>query len=229
MIYLTGDTHGEFNRLSYKNFPDGKNLTKDDYVIILGDFGGIWNLQESAKEQRILSWLNDRNFTVLFIDGNHENFDRLISNEFKKVNMFNNEVKQISDSVFYLQRGHVYEINGKSFFVMGGATSIDKNSRVPGISWWSQEIPTTFEFEFGLDQLVRYDNKVDYILGHTTSLNYIENNIKPRWLLPDPVSEYFNVIEETVEFKRFYFGHWHMDKDDIKHRALYKDIILLGE
>lgn len=44
MIYITGDTHAEFSRFSTKRFPEQKEMTKDDYVIICGDFGGSLGL-----------------------------------------------------------------------------------------------------------------------------------------------------------------------------------------
>ena len=44
-IYITGDTHGEFDfrKLTTEYFPEGANHTKNDYVIICGDFGGVWD------------------------------------------------------------------------------------------------------------------------------------------------------------------------------------------
>lgn len=51
MIYVTGDTHGviDIGKLDSKNFPEGKNLTKNDYVIICGDFGFVWNNDNEDK------------------------------------------------------------------------------------------------------------------------------------------------------------------------------------
>lgn len=45
MFYITGDLHGEYDihKLSSKRFPMGNNLTRDDYLIICGDFGLVWN------------------------------------------------------------------------------------------------------------------------------------------------------------------------------------------
>ena len=43
MIYITGDCHSNFERFIPRNFPEQKEMTKDDYVIICGDFGGVWN------------------------------------------------------------------------------------------------------------------------------------------------------------------------------------------
>ena len=77
MIFITGDIHGDPDRFSVDEFPAQNEMTREDYVIICGDFGMLWSLKENKEENEQLDWLNDRNFTTLFIDGNHENFDRL--------------------------------------------------------------------------------------------------------------------------------------------------------
>ena len=80
MIYVTGDCHQDFSKFSMKNFPDQKSLTKDDFVIVCGDFGGIFSTDATLRsENHILDELDARSFTTLFVDGNHENFDRLNS------------------------------------------------------------------------------------------------------------------------------------------------------
>ena len=33
MIYITGDCHSNFERFNTRNFPEQKEMTKDDYVI----------------------------------------------------------------------------------------------------------------------------------------------------------------------------------------------------
>ena len=45
MIYVTGDIHLniDIQKLNSKNFSAGKNLTKNDYVIICGDVGLTWD------------------------------------------------------------------------------------------------------------------------------------------------------------------------------------------
>ena len=75
MIYATGDTHGNFQRFAPEHFPEQAGMTKEDYMIICGDFGGVWD--GGKKEERNLDWLEDLPFTTLFISGNHENFDLL--------------------------------------------------------------------------------------------------------------------------------------------------------
>ena len=75
MLYLTGDTHGDFQRFSVRAFPEQKNMTKEDIVLICGDFGGFWD--RSPRCRHLLDELERRPFTTAFVDGNHENFDLL--------------------------------------------------------------------------------------------------------------------------------------------------------
>ena len=42
MALVTGDCHGNFARFEQKHFSEQANMTKDDTVIIAGDFGGVW-------------------------------------------------------------------------------------------------------------------------------------------------------------------------------------------
>ena len=81
MIYITGDCHADFTKFDIENFPEQKEMTKDDYVIICGDFGGVWvRDEESEKEKYLMDWLENKSFTTLFVDGNHE----IYYNNYKK-------------------------------------------------------------------------------------------------------------------------------------------------
>ena len=77
-IWVTGDIHGDPTRFSTENFPEQKEMTKDDIMVILGDFGLVWNYEIESKEETYwLNWLDAKPFTTVFIDGNHENFDQI--------------------------------------------------------------------------------------------------------------------------------------------------------
>ena len=45
MIYITGDIHREqdIHKINPREFIVGETLTEEDYVIICGDFGCIWD------------------------------------------------------------------------------------------------------------------------------------------------------------------------------------------
>ena len=55
MICITGDTHGGFQRFGNKYFPQQREMSRDDYMIISGDFGGLWD--GSAEENYWLNWM----------------------------------------------------------------------------------------------------------------------------------------------------------------------------
>jgi hypothetical protein len=54
VIYITGDCHQNFERFNMSIFPEQKEMTKDDYVIICGDFGGVWNKGEERRKNLAL-------------------------------------------------------------------------------------------------------------------------------------------------------------------------------
>ena len=68
-IFAVGDTHGclHLSKLNNKNFPQGQYLNKNDYVIICGDFGLIWN--DNGEDYLWRNWLSQQPWTTLFVDG----------------------------------------------------------------------------------------------------------------------------------------------------------------
>ena len=58
--YITGDTHGGFQRFGMKYFPEQKKMNREDTVIIAGDFGGLWGGTPAAGGQAfydcLLGW-----------------------------------------------------------------------------------------------------------------------------------------------------------------------------
>ena len=124
MIYITGDCHADFRRFNTDNFSEQNEMTKNDYVIICGDFGGVWDKdEESSGEKWWMDWLESKPFTTLFVDGNHENFDRLYSYPVEKWR--GGKIHRIRPSVIHLMRGQVFTIEGKKIFTFGGAKSHD--------------------------------------------------------------------------------------------------------
>lgn len=138
MIYMTGDTHGsiDIQKLNTKNFPKQKKLTKQDYIIICGDFGNVWyppNSKGYKEDKYWLRWFNNKSFTTLFVDGNHEGFPTL--NLYPTVPFCGGMAGQIDSSIYHLKRGEIYTIEGKTFFCFGGAQSHDRAYRKEGVSW----------------------------------------------------------------------------------------------
>lgn len=195
-------------------------MTKKDYVIITGDFGCIWSGGKSDTWH--LDWLEKKNFTTLFIDGNHENFDLL--NEYPVTEWNGGKVHKIRESVIHLMRGQVFLLDGQKIFTFGGAASIDKQYRKENISWWKEEIPSQQEFEEGIKNLKKHNMTVDFIMTHTAPNAVISQLDLDDEKLNDPNNEMLDYFLNNVSFKRWYFGHFHQNKHIGKFRTLYNRI-----
>lgn len=217
MIYITGDTHGD---LTDSRLLDFTMYNKEDYVIILGDWGYGWN-------SHILKSFLSIDFppTILFIDGNHENYDHL--NSLDEINMFGSKVGVVKDGVYHLKRGELYTIEGKTFFCFGGARSIDKEYRTEGVSWWSDEEPSDEDFNHALDTLSK-GNKFDYFLAHTCTLE-IKNTFGYNPPMYDPTENYLSELVLKSHFKKFLFGHHHEFVLGENYIGLYKEILSLDD
>ena len=164
-VFLTGDTHGELDMGKVDQFAvgEGASLTRDDYLIILGDFGLLWSDPPSEKEISRLDWLEECPWTTLVVDGNHENFDLL--DALPEEEWAGGHVQRIRPHVLHLMRGETYRFGGHSFFVVGGAHSIDKQWRTPHRSWWPQEVPDDDERRYIAARAAEV-GEVDYVLSH---------------------------------------------------------------
>lgn len=207
MIYACGDIHGSIHihKLNTMNFPQQNNLTKNDYVIICGDFGLVWN--NNGEDYWWRNWLDKKPWTTLFVDGNHENHQLL--NEFPKEKKFGGFVHKISDSIYHLCRGQVFEIDGKKIFAMGGAKSHDKAFRKEYVSWWPEEMPSYMDYEEALYNLEQNNWTVDYIFTHCapTSIQQAINSTYE----PDVLTIFLDQVAAEARFKKWFFGHYHQD------------------
>lgn len=227
MIYITGDTHGSHDFWKLIGFENAHpELTKKDYLIVAGDFGSVWSpktLESSLRPYQALP------FTVLFVDGNHENFDLL--NAYPVEIWKGGKVHFIKPDIIHLMRGQVFEIEGKTIFTFGGGTSIDKMLRVEGISWWPQEIPSYDELDEGVANLKRYNNTVDFIVTHSCdekALWYPPLRFRSHKMDVYPENRLLSYFEDFVKYKHWYFGHYHMDGQLTDRKTvLYQDIIQL--
>lgn len=250
MVFVTGDCHGDFRKFNERSFPIQDELTRDDIMIICGDFG-IWNDDESEKWW--LQWLSEKSFTIAFVDGNHENFDRLCGDEFPIVDFYGGKAHKIRENIYHLMRGYIFDFEDKSFFCFGGASSHDirdgildrdnyandkdfysdiklyskqnKIFRINHLSWWEQEMPSQEEMDFGLKNLAEHGNKVDYIITHSCP-QQVASVFSFGRFKPDIITKYFDEIAVNVEFKRWYFGHLHDNRRIIdKYELLYEQIV----
>lgn len=202
MIYVTGDLHGDIDRFKSKAM---RVLKKNDYLIVCGDFGFLWD--GSKKEKSLLKWIGKRRYHVLFIDGTHDNLDLLADYPLAEWN--GGQVREISGRLKYLCRGQVFRLEDSAVFAFGGGESKDSDHREG--SWWSAELPTQEELETARTSLSRVDGHVDYIITHQCSrqiktfLTMNDNDV-------NVLDTFFDEVRERCKYKRWFFGSYHINK-----------------
>lgn len=223
MIYITGDTHipEDISKLSTTKFAKQKNLSAEDYVVICGDFGGIWD--HSKEEQYWINWLSKKNFTTLFIDGNHENH-LILNEEFPIIQFCGGKAHKINEKIIHLMRGQVFTISNNTIFTMGGASSHDKESRKEGKNWWPKEMPDQEEYQIAVQNLHMHGWKVDYVITHCAP-NSIQRQVKMGYE-ENELTDFLENIKEKLSFKKWFFGHYHVDKQiEEKYVCLFETIM----
>lgn len=227
-MYVTGDTHGDIDigKITSKYFPQGKTLTKSDYLVICGDAGIVWD--GDKFDRYIQDFWNSKPWTTLYVDGNHEN--HFILNHTPSEIWNGGKVHRISDNIFHLCRGQIFNIDGHRIFTMGGARSIDRCFRIEGKTWWPEELPSNREYDEALDNLEKVGYDVDYVFTHcapTGAQLLIEDYFEK-----DHLTQFFDSIVGDLNYKYWFCGHYHVDdvvkypvKDNIKKIcALYNEV-----
>ena len=151
-VYVTGDVHGRAeygsSRFAFRSWPLGRTLTRDDAVIVAGDFGFVW---DGSNAERY--WLD-----------NHENHHALAGLPVLEWN--GGLVHEARPHVLHLMRGEVFDIDGLTVLAMGGAASNDRQYRREGRSWWPEEMPSEEEMEHCRASLDRVSWRVDCVVTH---------------------------------------------------------------
>ena len=244
-IFTTGDTHGNFERLRPEYFPEGLELTKEDVVLQLGDFGGVWFGDE--RDDEALGWLEGLPFTLAFVSGNHENYDALV--KYPIENWHGGRVQPVRPHVLHLMRGQVFELAGHTFFTMGGAASHDIEDgilslddpgferkyltlkqkehtrfRIEHLSWWREELPSEEEYAEARKNLDAYGWAVDYILTHCAPTGIA---LQLSWHnVADHLTDFLQEVKDRAQYHYWLFGHYHDNRAiDTKHILLWEQIV----
>ncbi len=208
MIYLLSDLHGSAD---FKGLDEYISRGKEnDLLIILGDVGlAFENTDENRRfTERFLSI----NKNIAIVDGNHENFEFL--NSFPEQELYGSKVRRLTEHIVLLQRGNIYNIDGKSFFVFGGCKSSPK-WKEQGL-WHPGDEPTESQLDAAYHVLKEHEHKVDYILTHKYE------QIPGVGTVCEKLQQLCRFIDENVSFKLWYAGHWHkIGMIDEKHLIVY--------
>lgn len=220
MIYITGDVHGNFDFDKLYKLID-YHVTYDDTLIILGDAGICWSKQQ---DEIVANLYKKIPITVIFLDGNHENFNLL--NNFPIVTYKEAKMHRISQHIYHVLRGEIMKIEGFSFLCIGGACSTDKAFRKEGVSWWKDEEITDKDINNALENLKLSNFCVDCVLSHCVDSYTLKKYTSYQ---TDISTDMLNFVDENVSYKYWFYGHYHDDKPIGANKyCFYESIVLLN-
>jgi len=221
MVYYTGDIHGSHFELA--KFCRKMDLTEDDIIVLLGDVGA--NYYESRRDRKFKATLNLLGPTLFCIHGNHESRPSAIASY--KTKEWNGGVVWYEEefpNLLFAKDGEIFSIDGLQHLVIGGAYSVDLYYRLSrGYSWWSDEQPSDEIKAYVEAQIAA--NHIDIVLSHTCPFKYepIEAFLPmiDQSTVDDSTERWLDTIEESIEYRAWFCGHWHVDKRIDKMHFLF--------
>lgn len=222
-FYITGDTHGKFERIY--EFCKKMKTDKSDILCILGDVGINYFLNKNEKG--IKQELSQLPITLFCIHGNHE--ERPFNIQTYKTKLWNQGIVYYEEkypNLIFAKDGEIYNINGKSILVIGGAYSVDKDYRIlMKYRWFPDEQPNE-KIKKYVERQVLKQNKFDLILSHTCPIE-----TEPRHLFLGVIDQkkvdksteiWLQKISDFINFDNWYFGHFHGNWDNGKYHLLFE-------
>ena len=231
-IYLTGDTHGDFEDLILKSIRYG--FTDCDLLIILGDVG--INYFGGVRDQMHKDMLSQIPCTILCIRGNHEMrpTDAVLGGIYQETVWMGDKayVEDANPRFIMAEDGARYRINNREFLAIGGAYSVDKPYRLQmGYHWFEDEQLTVAEMEAIRQKIVDHGNREDIILAHTCPFDqrlldqFISGVAESQ--VDHTMEHFLQEIVDTAEYNALYCGHWHINRRVGKTQFLFHDVVRL--
>ncbi len=225
MVYITGDMHGDLERLYDKEF---RKLRRGDILIVCGDFGYIFD--GSKQEKEVIKWFAKRKFITAFVEGTHDNLDKI--NRCRETVWKGGKVHRIKGNLLHLMRGQIFNIDGNKYFTFGGGESVDKDMRVAQGFWWREEEPTPAEMADGARVLDEAGCYVDYIITHEPP-SLVKSAMLLRTGNSDNVNKLNGYLEEigrSCDYRHWYFGSLHEDRVITEHHTcVFKKMLAIAD
>lgn len=234
MVNITGDIHENITRLM--KIIDG--AMHGDTIIQLGDAGvnlkNYYN-QYPGEDEEHKSKLNSaaewKGVKILFVYGNHEKRPSTIES-YKLKTYCGGQVYVEDDypALLFAKDGEIFNIEGYTYFVLGGAYSTDCDERTEGRDWWPDEQPSQEIRKEAESNINAAEHKVDFVLSHTCPKKFIPDTPKAKILEEQgeySTEEWLDSIEEHLQYRAWYCGHWHINAtapDESRMHFLYNAV-----
>ena len=230
MYYISGDIHGCVEEVI--SFCERNKLSSDDTIILLGDVGLNYFGNENGDRKRKMA-LNVCGAKILCIHGNHEMRPETIST-YRKDEQYGGIVYVEDDfpNVAFAIDGNIYNFNGITAIAIGGAYSVDKYYRLAhNLQWFSDEQPSDDIKQKVESTLNDFGWKIELVLSHTCPAKYIPTEcflpMIDQRTVDNSTEKWLDVIEDKLQYDKWYCGHWHIDKKIDKIRFMMHDYELI--
>jgi len=241
--FITGDKHRDFEYV--KNFCRDMNTRKKDVLIVLGDAG--FNFFGDIRDEKLKKEICDLNITLFCIHGNKENRPQNIGS-YGLQNFCGGKVlyEPKYPNILFAVDGEIYTFDGKKYMVVGGAHSVDKRRCLEeNKPFWYDEMPNN-TIKTTVEKKLQDENDSIYgMLTHTCPIKYLptemfistcrnaeikskKKNVRiKKYYKPDidrSTEEWLGELENKIDYKIWYCGHYHIDKEIDKFIMLYQKI-----
>lgn len=231
MIYITGDTHGKFWPLEF--FCWLNNLSENDVVVVLGDAGVNHHL--NTRDIQVKKLIAGIPATIFCIHGNHEARPQSLPHLYHETEWRGGTVFAEDEypNLLFAKDGEVYDFDGHSVIVIGGAYSVDKHYRLErGWMWFPDEQPDD-EIKARVESKLEALNwKVDAVLTHTCPSSFVPTEAFIEGIDQSTVDRstehWLDTIEWKLDYRKWYCGHWHISKRVNRLQFMYHDIEPFG-
>ncbi len=230
-VLVTGDTHGRFGRI--EAFCRKFRTMRDDVMIILGDAGINYTggVSDDAAKHR----LSGLDITLFCVRGNHEMRPESVGT-YRAVEWRGGRayVEDRYPNLVFAKDGEIYDIAGHKTLVIGGAYSVDKHFRLQkGCRWFPDEQLAEDEWGRIYERLDGAGWEADAVLKHTVPYRYrpVDKFIRglDQAAVDTSTEERLGEIEGRLDYKRWYAGHFHIDRVTGRVRLMYRKVALFME
>lgn len=242
-FFITGDKHRHFDRV--KEFCRDMNTHRKDVLIILGDAG--FNYYDDKRDDELKKEIANLNITLFCLHGNKENRPQNVGT-YGIRSFCGGKVyyEPRYPNIYFALDGEIYTFEDKKYMVVGGAHSIDKMRCLEkGTPFWYDEMPNDIVKSTVEQRLQNEGNKIYGMLTHTCPVDCLPTemfistrqnaNIKrnpkkaksKKLFRPDidrSTEIWLGELEKKLNYKVWFCGHYHVDKQIDKVHMMYHDI-----
>ena len=227
MIYLTGDTHGSYRHV--RRFARERGLGPGDVLICLGDTG--FDYYGDDRDARVKDKAARIGITLLCIRGNHDRNPAALPGyrleAWRGGQVFRDERWP---TILFARDGSVFDLDGRATVAIGGAYSVDKAYRLAkGYEWFADEQLSEAEKHAVEAALAARGWRVDTVLTHTCPASYVPREALHAAIDQSTVDasmeDWLQTIQDRLAYRRWYCGHFHIEKQVGRLRFVYRDIL----